>query len=243
MKRKESKRSWTFLVVGAALVLGLVAALDAFRSSDSETAVPTTTDEGESESAATAPAAITRVDASQPRRLSRTAGGVPFSLVVRTAGWEEFGRISLNKSIVGPQGAEAIIFWASIPLGRGPQPCSDALGSEAGQSAGDVADWLATAPGTELVSGPVDVTLDGRPAKQVVLTVRERVGCDPGFFYEWEDEDVGAFWLETLVGDTVRVWVVEVDGTRLLIEAETNPDADAQLEREVEQIVHSIRFD
>jgi hypothetical protein len=243
MGREESKRSLTFIVVGAALVLGLVAALDAFRSSDSETAVPTTTDEGESESAATAPPAITRVDASQPHRLSRTSGGVRFSFVVRTVGWEEFGRISLNKSIVGPQGAEAIIFWASIPPGRGPEPCTDALGSEAGRSAADVADSLATAAGTELVRGPVDVTLDGRPAKHVVLTVRELVGCDPGFFYEWEDEKVGALWPETHVGDTVRVWVAEVDGTRFLIEAETSTDADAQLEEEVDSIVRSIRFD
>ena len=151
--------------------------------------------------------------------------------------------MSINKSISGPQDAEAIIFWAASPDGRVPEPCTDGLGSEtAGRSAADVADTVAAAPGTELVRGPLDVTLDGRGAKHVVLTVREENGCDPGFFYSWEDAGVGALWTTTRVGDSIRVWIADVGDTRLFIEAETSTDSDRQLEREVEQIVESIRF-
>jgi Tol biopolymer transport system component len=101
---------------------------------------------------------------------------------------------------------------------------------------------VAKAPGTELVAGPSDVTVGGLPAKHVVLTVREKNGCDPGFFFSWEDQDVGALWPHTVVGVTIDVWIVDVDGTRLFIEAETTRQADRDLQREIRQIVGSIRF-
>jgi hypothetical protein len=180
--------------------------------------------------------------------ISRRVEGVPFSFRVPAAGWETFGTISINKSIVGPQDAEAIIFWTSFPDGDDirpddADPCADLLGSNAGPTAADLAAAVSTAAGTELVAGPSDVTVGGYPAKHVVVRVREDVGCDPGYFYTWQDMEWGALWPATGVGDTIRVWIVDVDGTRLFIEAETNEDADSDLEREIQQIVGSIRFD
>jgi hypothetical protein len=102
---------------------------------------------------------------------------------------------------------------------------------------------VSTAPGTALVTGPSDVTVDGRPAKHVVLTVREKAGCDPWFFFTWRDVFGGALWPTTGVGDTIRVWIVAVDGTRLFIEAETTKQAGFDLDEEIQQIVESIRFD
>jgi hypothetical protein len=180
--------------------------------------------------------------------------GVPFSFrVPTTGGWERFssistdksaeGPISLNKSIVGPQGAEAIIFWTSFPDGDYADPCARLLSPPVGSSAADLAAAVATAPGTELVTGPSNVTLGGRPAQHVALTVREKVGCDPGFFYSWRDVNGGALWPTTGVGDTIRVWIVDVDGTRLFIEAETTKQAVGGLKQEAEQIVESIRFE
>ena len=97
--------------------------------------------------------------------------------------------------------------------------------------------------GTELVTGPSDVSVGGRSAKHVVLTVREDVGCDPGYFYTWKDIFGGALWPKTNVGYTIRVWIVDVDGTLLFIAGETNTDAGSGLEQEIQQIVDSIRFD
>jgi hypothetical protein len=48
--------------------------------------------------------------------------------------------------------------------------------------------------------------------------------------------------MESAVGDRISVWIVDVEGTRLFIGAETSTQADAALEREVERIVGSIRF-
>jgi hypothetical protein len=76
-----------------------------------------------------------------------------------------------------------------------------------------------------------------------LLTVREDAGCDPGFFYIWRDERWGPFWAYSSVGDTIRVWIVDVGGTLLFIEAETTKQAGSDLDREIQQIVESIRFD
>jgi hypothetical protein len=191
-----------------------------------------------------------RILSSHGRRLV-TEEGVRFSFRV-PGGWGRFssiatdkspaGPISLNKSIVGSQAAEAIIYWTSFPDGDYADPCARLLGRPVGRSAAALAAGVSKAPGTKLLKGPSDVTLGGRPAKHVLLTVRKDVGCDPGFFYTWKDVYGGALWHTTDVGDTIRVWIVPVGDTRLFIAAATNEDADARLKREVKQIVESIRF-
>ncbi len=181
-----------------------------------------------------------------------TEEGVRFSFRV-PVGWERFssittdksagGPISINRSETGPQGAEAIIFWTSFPDGDYADPCARLLSPPVGSSAADLAAAVSTAPGTELLTGPSNVTLGGRPAKHVSLTVGEKVGCEPGFFYRWRDVYGGALWPKTGVGDTIRVWIVDVDGMRLFIETETAKGASHDLEQEVQQIVESIRFE
>jgi hypothetical protein len=191
---------------------------------------------------------IVPIDVASTVRLSRVVEGVPFSFRLPASGWEPFGAISINKSIVGPQGAEAIIFWTSFPDGvdalpDDADPCADLLSPPAGPTAADLAAAVSTAPGTELVAGPSDVTVGGLPAKHVVLTVRDDVGCDPGYFYTWQDMWWGALWPTTGVGDTIRIWIVDVRGTLVFIEAETNEQADSDLEREIQRFVGSIRFE
>jgi len=169
--------------------------------------------------------------------------GVPMSFTVRRHGWEHFGDISINKSILGPQGAEAILFWTSFPVAEHADRCARVRSQSADSSAEELAFAVSTAPGIELVSGPSDVTVGGRAAQHVVLIVLKDLGCDPGYFFTWDDRAGGALWPSTNVGDTIRVWIVEVRGTVLFIEAETTTQASAQLEHEIEQIVGSIRFE
>jgi hypothetical protein len=49
-------------------------------------------------------------------------------------------------------------------------------------------------------------------------------------------------WTETRIGATIRVWVVEVDAGLFFIGAATTPEA-AGREREIQEIVDSLRFD
>jgi hypothetical protein len=121
-------------------------------------------------------------------------------------------------------------------------PCARVLSRSVGRSTADLAAAVSAASGTALVKGPLSVTLGGRPAKHVVLTVRKNVGCDPGFFYTWQDRGSGALWPTTSVGDTIRVWIVNVDRTRLFIAAATTVQANAPLKKEAQGIVESIRF-
>lgn len=205
--------------------------------------------------------------------LSRTVEGVRFSFVVPRTGWENgpierVGRtksrplfrihsLLISKSTVGGQSAEAVLFWTSFPAGGEATPCATVLGSAIGRSTDALARAIARAPGTRLVEGPTRVTVGGRPARKVVVTVRRHVGCDPGFFFGWQAPECwGACWLEASVGDKVTLWIVGVHGKRLVIEAETTQPgshgrppgtpvtrADAlEVEAEIEAIVESIRF-
>ncbi len=194
--------------------------------------------------------------ASHRARLTVTEKGVRFSFKVPTkARWENSrwemhrgatgnnprGPISLNKSLVGPQDAEAIIYWTSFPDGDYADLCANLLAPSIGRSAADLATAVSKAPGTKLVKGPSDITLGGRPAKHVVLTVRENVGCGRGFFYTWRTGGGGAFWRTTDAGDTIRVWIVAVNGKRLFIAAATRRGGHGARD-EIQQIVESIRF-
>jgi hypothetical protein len=168
--------------------------------------------------------------------------GVPLSFTIRRHGWERFGDISINKSIVGPQGAEAMIFFTSFPIGEHADRCARLKSLSVDSAVEDLAFAVSTAPGIEVVSGPSGVTVGGRAAQHVVLTVLKDLGCDPGYFYTWHDRRTGALWPSTHAGDTIRVWIVQVRGTIVFIEAENTTQASAELEHEIEQIVGSIEF-
>lgn len=152
------------------------------------------------------------------------------------------GPISLNKGVYGAQDAEGIIYWTSFPDGDYADPCARLLRPSIGASAAKLSTAVSRAPGTRLVKGPSDVTLGGLPAKHVVLTIRKNVGCNPGFFFTWRAVDGGTLWTKTRVGDTIRVWIVTVNKTRLFIAAMTNAHATPDLKKEIQQVVESIHF-
>jgi hypothetical protein len=181
-------------------------------------------------------------------RYAMTVGGVPLSFEVSTSptddGWSSNGAFYIGKSTTGPQGAEAAILWTSFPDGGYPVRCLDELGPEVGTTAADLAAAVASAPADPIaLTGPSDVTVGGRPAKHVVFTVGDDHGCQPGFFYTWPAIYGGPLWGDTRRGDTISVWIVDVDGVLLFIEGVTTTWARPKLEQEIQQIVESIRFD
>jgi len=206
------------------------------------------------------PSSSPSATAQQPRsRLTVTENVVRFSFQVRGwatptkwDNWAKFnslptnkspgGPISLNKSSGGAQDAEGIIYWTSFPYGDYADPCVRLLGRSVGRSAAALATAVATAPGTKLVMGPSDVTLGGHPAKFVWLKVSKQIGCEPGFFYKWEDVQGGELWPRTPADSTIRVWILDVDGTRLFIAAMTSKQATLRLKNAIFWIVQSIRF-
>jgi hypothetical protein len=199
-------------------------------------------------------------------KLTRTVDGVRFSLDVPKTGWENgphekigdkyraggararpvFRTHSLliSKSTVGGQAAEAVLFWAGFEGGGEATPCAKVLPSAADRSGADLAADVARAPGTKLAGGPWFVTVGGRPATGVVVSVQKDVGCDPGFFFTWRPRNAcwGACWTESSVGDSIRVWIVDVAGKRLFFAAATKPGQGNAVEQEIGDIIRSIRF-
>lgn len=178
-------------------------------------------------------------------RHSRTVDGVSLSFAIEDRGWEPFGNISINKSFVLSQGAEAIIYWTAFPDGASADPCAPLLSQPVGASAAELAAAVAAAPGTDLLTGPTEVTVGGHQATHVVLSVREDLGCKPGFFFTWLEPDVGAMWNwpETEVGNTIWVWIVDADGARFFIVGETHTNVGPAAGQQIEKIVDSIQFE
>jgi hypothetical protein len=180
-------------------------------------------------------------------RHALTVDGVPFSFslpaLAYDRGWARYRDIYISKDTVGPQGAEAAIYWTAFPDGEHADPCADLLELTPRATISDLAAVVSTAPGTELVAGPAAATVGGRPARHVVVTVRDDFGCDPGHFFTWDPAEGGPAWWTTNAGDTINVWIVNVDGELFVIVGETTTDASAKLEQELQDIVASIQFE
>jgi hypothetical protein len=178
-------------------------------------------------------------------RNSLVVDGVRFSVDV-PPGWESFGPDHTNyisRSETGPQGAEAVILWTPYPGGGSSYICTNLQHLPGGASTADIAKAAASVPGTVRISGPTNVALGNRPAKHVALTVRGDVGCDPGFFFTYANTYGGALWPETVPGDTIRVWIVDLDTELFWVQGSTHAEATDKLVQEIEDTIDSIRFD
>jgi hypothetical protein len=178
-------------------------------------------------------------------RLSQNS--VRFTLEVATPGWTGEGGGSIAKgSFLSPSGA----FVTASPEGIDgvyADPCAKVPDTTTGPSAADLAAAVAAIPGLE-TTGPTDVTVGGLPAKLVVVTIPDDIGCAPDDFFLWYDDGACAGhdpcprWASQL-GQMIRVWIVDVDGRRLWLEAETWAGVTPEIEQELQQMVDSIQFE
>jgi hypothetical protein len=180
-------------------------------------------------------------------------GGVPISVNLSTTGWRSEQGLFLNKGIGVTSAGTSFLFWDPDPKGVYADPCAHKVSPPAGPSTAELAAAVAAIPGVDIVSGPSDVSVGGHPAKYVVLTVPETVGCKAGDggFYLWYGQGDGSGCggtqpcprYATALGSTYRVWIVDVGGTRLFVEAESYKGAGPKVGQEIQQIVDSIKFE
>jgi hypothetical protein len=93
-------------------------------------------------------------------------------------------------------------------------------------------------------STPTDVTVDGFTGKYMEMTVPARIDladCHGGQFRTWVDPDGGARWLRP--GQRDLLWILDVDGTPLMIDVALGAGTSAQDRAERIQIVKSVRID
>jgi hypothetical protein len=93
-------------------------------------------------------------------------------------------------------------------------------------------------------TAPTDVSLDGFTGTYMELTVPARIDladCNLGEFRTWVDPMGGARNLEP--GQRDLLWIIDVDGTRLVIDSALGPDTTQQDRADRIQMVESIRIE
>jgi hypothetical protein len=185
----------------------------------------------------------------EPGRYTLTEDDTVFSIQVPD-GWHSSG---LNCSMCGgwlQRGADDATDPSAVWMpvwnvdGVATDPCGQTAAPPA-TSASELAAGVAAIPGTDVITAPEDVTVGGRPAKHVVIKVPEDIGCAPRAFSMWYDDSFGSnvFRWATALGQTNRVWIVDIDGKRFWIEAETYKGSTPKLEQEIETMIDSIQFE
>ncbi len=174
-------------------------------------------------------------------RHSMVRSGAAFS-VDMPAGWISNGDFRIQT----PSNQAAIIFWGYPPTNVNADPCAkEPLDPPAGDTPAELAAAVSSIPGTDLVGGPSDVTIGGHPAHLVSIRIREDVDCAPREFMLWYAEQDGpgdGRWPDAL-GDTIDLWIIDVDGTNVWVDAtagKTTPPATREV---IRQIVESIQFE
>jgi hypothetical protein len=115
----------------------------------------------------------------------------------------------------------------------------------AGKTVEDLAGALAGLP-RSTVSKPVPVTLDGRQGLYLELTASEDIAfetCDLGYFGYWEGSPDDAQHTVESPGTLERIWILDVDGERVVLVATVPPGVTEAHAREVTNMVESARFD
>ena len=91
---------------------------------------------------------------------------------------------------------------------------------------------------------PTDVRVDGYPGKYIEMTVPAGIDvadCDHGEFRTWADPIAGNRYLEA--GQRDMLWIIDVDGHRLVIDAALGPETTRQDRADRTRMVESIRIE
>jgi hypothetical protein len=130
-------------------------------------------------------------------------------------------------------------------------PCHRHTWKDPGPTVDDLAEALAALPGFEVLAAPREASLAGHAGKRLTLRVpdlayepdRGFTACNGGYFYGWRaptgrDRSPTRYYQGP--GQTLELWVLDVDGSRLLIEANRFPDSPAGDVAELQAILDSL---
>jgi len=176
--------------------------------------------------------------------------GDPFPIPVTItipAGW--VGKVGgpyaayLDKLSDGGSGGASIAFSLSQSIYA--DPCNDRgfLDPQPGPTVDDLASALASLPGLD-VTTPTEVTVDGYRGKQLTLTAPDNFdGCTLSRegYRIWQ-LPLGAIFSFT-PGQRMALWILDVNGERLVVSSETFPVTTAQELAEAQAILDSMRIE
>jgi hypothetical protein len=173
-------------------------------------------------------------------------------IVTVPAGW--YGRgfsLSKNDSIQPPGGA-GVMFWGG-PFNAYEDPCnwsSTLPSTPTGPTVEDLITGLAAQPRRDATAA-TDITVDGYSGKALELTVPADLGfdavagfteCDEGGYRSWISPDGASFREHQAPDQRDRLWIVDVEGTRIVIDVTFYAGTPAADLAEIEAILASINF-
>jgi hypothetical protein len=171
---------------------------------------------------------------------------VPLAFTVPD-GWQKLsadrGSVILTKpSSDGRSWSASIQFWHVVEVYR--DPCRIDLGTfDPGPGVDDLVAAIVDRPGVQATT-PETVTLAGRPAQYFESTnPSDFSDCSRSQWAEWSaDGAFDAIGHTEHQGLTVPTWVLDDDGTRVLVSAPRYPDTSAEDVGEIDRILESVRF-
>lgn len=173
--------------------------------------------------------------------------GVPDALITVPDGWSSIDGWGVNRG--GEDQAEwaGITFWSVDEVYA--HPCQwDVPRLDPGSTVDGLASTLATVPLRE-ATPPVEVTLDGYPGKRLDWSVPADMDfstCDADSegtgFFSWTGTGAAGLRYQQGPGQVDRLWILDVGGARLVIDAMSMPGTSDATIAEMVEIVESIDF-
>ena len=162
------------------------------------------------------------------------------------AGYGNFGHFALWPTDVSQSEDtpfRAVQYWTVH--GVDPDPCnSTGAAPQIGPSVEDLAEALDNQKHSDATE-PVPVTLDGHEGVYLELSVhvgRDPGTCSGGYYFEWEGSPGDAQHTVGADGTVERIWIVDVDGVRVVLVAIAHPGVTPAEFDELSAIVESVRF-
>jgi hypothetical protein len=240
--RVAKKKIAVYAMVAAVLIAGTVIGINSFGGSDGR---PGGSDQSPSPSPTTSPTPIS----------SLPSGPLdPGTYVLSAAPGGTFD-FSHRITIGVPSGYEGVFGWmvlgpnTSVNFGIVDNvfadPCrwgGTLLDPPVGPRVDDLVAALANLPGH--ATAPADVTLNGYAGRQIELTTPTGfVDCEEGEIRTWTFAPGEDDYRSVEPGQHNQLWILDVDGVRLVLDVSYTPDATAQDRAELLQIVESIRIE
>jgi hypothetical protein len=183
-------------------------------------------------------------------RIAVSGSKLPPIQVTVPDGWHSGGWL-INQPRAGQDVPPiSVQFWVVNQVYKDPCHWQGALLTP-GPTVGDLVTALVAQP-TRNATQPTDVTLDGYTGKYLEWSVPTAVDfatCDTdggqGYFQSWEGsviDGAGGPRYQQGPGQVDRLWILDVNGTRLVIDAFSMPSATSTERQALLDVVKSIKF-
>jgi hypothetical protein len=131
-------------------------------------------------------------------------------------------------------------FWIVQNVYADPCDASGVADPPLGPTVDDLVDALGSLPRHQATE-PRDEMIGGLPATYLELTADEERGdCALPGFRAWT---AGSDLRESPPGERNRLWILDVDGTRVMVDLAIPPNADADVIAELEDVIASLRIE